>query len=164
GRPRPPRGGPGARAREPRAAPQRAARPRADARRLDLVHRRPPHRPLLRRGLRGQPPAHRPAPRRAPRARLRRPAPAGPGHPPAGGFEDSRSLTDLRRDANNELVSVDERRRAQVLLQRKLAEPFTNLALLLVAVPLALSYSRSRGVAFGVSLVVTLVWYLFYTF
>ena len=81
-----------------------------------------------------------------------------------GGFEDSRSLTDLRRDANNELVSVDERRQAQVLLQRKLAEPFTNLALLLVAVPLALSYSRSRGVAFGVSLVVTLVWYLFYTF
>jgi len=81
-----------------------------------------------------------------------------------GGFEDSRSLTELRRDAENALVSADERRQAQVLLQRKLAEPFTNLALLLVAVPLALSYSRSRGVAFGVSLVVTLVWYLFYTF
>src|SRR5690606_26399424 len=70
-----------------------------------------------------------------------------------GGFEDSRSLTELRRDAENALVSADERRQAQVLLQRKLAEPFTNLALLLVAVPLALSYSRSRGVAFGVSLV-----------
>lgn len=81
-----------------------------------------------------------------------------------GGFEDSRSLSELRRDAENDLISVSERRQAEVLYQRKLAEPFTNLVLLLVAVPLALSYSRSRGVAFGVSLVVTLIWYLFYTF
>lgn len=81
-----------------------------------------------------------------------------------GGFEDSRSITELRRDARNELVGLRERRQAQVLLQRKLSEPFTNLSLLLVAVPLALYYSRSRGVAFGVSLIVTLVWYLFYTF
>ena len=81
-----------------------------------------------------------------------------------GGFEDSRSLSELRRDARSQVLSVNERRQAQVLFQRRLAEPFTNLVLLLVAVPLALTYSRSRGVAFGVSLVVTLVWYLFYTF
>ncbi|HEX7000492.1 MAG TPA: LptF/LptG family permease [Trueperaceae bacterium] len=81
-----------------------------------------------------------------------------------GGFEDSRSLTELRRDAENEFLSASDRRQTRVLLQRKLAEPFTNLALLLVAVPLSLSYARTRGVAFGLSLVVTLVWYLFYTF
>ncbi len=81
-----------------------------------------------------------------------------------GGFEDSRSITDLRRDADNAFASADERRQAAVLMQRKLSEPFTNLALLLVAVPLSLAFARSRGVAFGISLVVTLVWYLFYTF
>ncbi len=81
-----------------------------------------------------------------------------------GGFEDSRSISDLRRDANNEFSSDDDRRKARVLLHRKLAEPFTNLALLLVAVPLSLMYARTRGVAFGLSLAVTLLWYLFFTF
>lgn len=81
-----------------------------------------------------------------------------------GGFEDSRSITDLRRDSKNTFVSADERRQSAVLMQRKISEPFTNLALLLVAVPLSLAYARSRGVAFGLSLIVTLVWYLFYTF
>lgn len=81
-----------------------------------------------------------------------------------GGFEDSRSISDLRRDSDNEFASDDERRKSRVLLQRKLAEPFTNLALLLVAVPLSLMYARTRGVAFGLSLGVTLLWYLFFTF
>src|SRR5690606_8297938 len=44
-----------------------------------------------------------------------------------GGFEDSRSISDLRRDTDNEFASEDERRKSRVLLQRKLAEPFTNL-------------------------------------
>jgi len=82
----------------------------------------------------------------------------------AGGFEDDRSITRLWRDASREGASATARRQASVLMQRKLAEPFTNLALLLVAVPLSLTYARTRGVAFGLSLVVTLVWYLFYTF
>lgn len=81
-----------------------------------------------------------------------------------GGFEDSRSISDLRRDSQNEFTSGDDRRKAQVLLQRKLAEPFTNLTLLLVAVPLSLMYAHTRGVAFGLSLAVTLLWYLFFTF
>jgi len=81
-----------------------------------------------------------------------------------GGFEDARSVTELWRDTQRQSTSATERRQAMVLFQRKLAEPFTNLALLLVAVPLSLSYARTRGVAFGLSLVVTLLWYLFFTF
>src|SRR5690606_38133754 len=81
-----------------------------------------------------------------------------------GGFEDARSITRLYEDSKRETVSAHERQRALVLFHRKLAEPFTNLALLLVAVPLSLAYARTRGVAFGLSLIVTLVWYMFYTF
>ncbi len=82
----------------------------------------------------------------------------------SGGFEDNRSITQLAGDARRESASATERRQASALMHRKLAEPFTNLALLLVAVPLSLTYARTRGVAFGLSLVVTLIWYLFYTF
>ncbi|MCC6310425.1 MAG: LptF/LptG family permease [Trueperaceae bacterium] len=82
----------------------------------------------------------------------------------AGGFEDYRSITQLWEDSHRAAASATERRRSAALMHRKLAEPFTNLALLLVAVPLSLTYARTRGVAFGLSLVVTLLWYLFYTF
>lgn len=81
-----------------------------------------------------------------------------------GGFEDARSITRLYTDSQNASVSASERRQTRVLFHRKLAEPFTNLALLLVAIPLSLKYARTRGVAFGMSLIVTLAWYLFYTF
>ena len=81
-----------------------------------------------------------------------------------GGFEDARSLSDLRASATDPDLPFGQRRFAAVLLQRKLAEGAANLALLLVAVPLSLSYARSRGVAFGLSLVVTLAWYLLLTF
>ena len=56
-----------------------------------------------------------------------------------------------------------DRRKAAVLFHRKIAEPFANFSLLLVAVPLSLLYASSRSVAFGLSLVVTLVWYLVFT-
>src|SRR5690606_1195352 len=78
--------------------------------------------------------------------------------------EDDRSITQLWRDSSRVGASATDRRQAAALMHRKLSEPFTNLALLLVAVPLSLTYARTRGVAFGLSLVVTLVWYLFYTF
>ncbi len=81
-----------------------------------------------------------------------------------GGFEDARSLLDLARDAGDAVLPYGQRRLAAVLLQRKLAESVANLTLLLVAVPLSLGYARSRGVAFGLSLVVTLAWYLLLTF
>ena len=80
-----------------------------------------------------------------------------------GGFEDSRSVRGAYEDARDPALSVGERRTAATLFHRKLAEPFANLTLLLVAVPLALLYARSRAVAFGLSLVVTLAWYLLLT-
>ena len=81
-----------------------------------------------------------------------------------GGFEDTRSISGAWHDAHDASLSYHDRRQAAVLFQRMLAEPFANLTLLLVAIPLALLYAGSRGVAFGLSLVVTLVWYVFLTF
>jgi len=82
----------------------------------------------------------------------------------AGGFEDPRSLTRLWRDARDGRLSAVDRREAAVLLHRKVAEAASNLALLLVAVPLSITFARSRSVAFGLALLVTLAWYLLYTF
>jgi lipopolysaccharide export system permease protein len=82
----------------------------------------------------------------------------------AGGFEDPRPVTRLWRDGRDPRLSAADRREATVLLHRKLAEPVSNLALLLVAVPLSISFARSRAVAFGLALLVTLAWYLLYTF
>jgi lipopolysaccharide export LptBFGC system permease protein LptF len=80
-----------------------------------------------------------------------------------GGFEDSRSMRQVRADALDPQLTIQERRNALVLFHRKLAEPFANITLLLVAIPLSLLYARSRSVAFGLSLVVTMVWYLLLT-
>jgi lipopolysaccharide export system permease protein len=80
-----------------------------------------------------------------------------------GGFEDTRSITGAYRAANDASTSASDRRNAAVLFHRKLAEPFASLVLLLVALPLSLTHARSRSVAFGLSLVVTLAWYLLLT-
>lgn len=82
----------------------------------------------------------------------------------SGGFEDARSVSRLHADANDAQRSASERREASVLLHRKVAEPVSNVVLLLVAVPLSITFARSRSVAFGLALVVTLAWYLLYTF
>ena len=81
-----------------------------------------------------------------------------------GGFEDARSLTRLAADADDPLLTLAQRRQSASLLHRKLAEPLANVTLLLVAIPLSITYARSRSVAFGLSLVVTLAWYLLLTF
>ncbi len=80
-----------------------------------------------------------------------------------GGFEDARSLTGLADAWRAAEAGDTERRTAGVLFMRRLAEPFANLVLLLVALPLSLGWARGRGVAFGLSLVVTLAWYLLST-
>ena len=80
-----------------------------------------------------------------------------------GGFEDPRSVSQAYRDARRTDLSWQDRRQAQVLFHRKLSEPLANLTLLLLAVPISILYARSRGVAFGLSLVVTLAWYLLLT-
>jgi lipopolysaccharide export system permease protein len=81
-----------------------------------------------------------------------------------GGFEDPVSLSGSWLASQDPEVSGAERRRMLVLFWRKVAEPFANLALLLLALPLAVRYARSRSIAFGLSLVVTLAWYLLLTF
>jgi lipopolysaccharide export system permease protein len=80
-----------------------------------------------------------------------------------GGFEDTRSIREAYRDSKDLSLNDTDRRKAAVLFHRKLAEPFANFSLLLVAVPLSLLYASSRSVAFGLSLLVTLVWYLLFT-
>ncbi|CAA9555581.1 MAG: Uncharacterized YjgP/YjgQ family permease DR1075 [uncultured Truepera sp.] len=80
-----------------------------------------------------------------------------------GGFEDARSISQARQDAYDAGLGVTERRAAAVLFHRKLAEPFANLTLLAVALPLAVLHARSRSVAFGLSLSVTLAWYVLLT-
>ncbi|HEX7003133.1 MAG TPA: LptF/LptG family permease [Trueperaceae bacterium] len=80
-----------------------------------------------------------------------------------GGFIDPRSISEVYADANDGALPVREQRSAAVLFHRMLAEPFASLVLLLVALPLSLTYARSRSVAFGLSLVVTLAWYLLLT-
>ncbi|MDR9391792.1 MAG: LptF/LptG family permease [Trueperaceae bacterium] len=80
-----------------------------------------------------------------------------------GGFEDDRSLSELARDWRGGAPDANARRTAGVTLMRRLAEPFANVVLLLVALPLSLGWVQGRGVAFGVSLVVTLAWYLLST-
>lgn len=81
-----------------------------------------------------------------------------------GGFEDDRSVTRLYQDMYNDALGATERRSSAILFHRKLSESFTNLALLFLAVPLSLRFARTRGIAFALSLVVTIVWYLFYAF
>ncbi len=80
-----------------------------------------------------------------------------------GGFEDSRSIRKAYNDANNELLKPKDRTQAAILFHKKLAEPLANIALLLLAIPLSLLYASNRGLAFGLSLIVTLVWYLIFT-
>lgn len=80
-----------------------------------------------------------------------------------GGFEDSRSIYKTYLDANNELLKPKDRKQAAILFHKKLAEPLANIALLLLAIPLSLLYASNRGLAFGLSLIVTLIWYLIFT-
>ena len=81
-----------------------------------------------------------------------------------GGFEDPRSISDARLDSIDPSMSAADRRAAQVLFHRKLAEPLANVVLVLASLPLAILFAHTRWVAFGLSLAVTLVWYLLLTF
>ncbi len=62
-----------------------------------------------------------------------------------GGFEDDRSLVELAAAWRDVAQGGSDRRTAGVVLMRRLAEPFANLVLLLVALPLALGVgARTR--------------------
>ncbi len=81
-----------------------------------------------------------------------------------GGFEDSSSVTGAFRAAADPELNQSERRRMLITFHRRLAEPFGSFALLLLALPLAARYSKSRGLAFGLAVLVTGAWYLLMTF
>jgi lipopolysaccharide export system permease protein len=80
-----------------------------------------------------------------------------------GSYEDGRSLPQLYADANNGSFSLSDRRQAAALFHRKLAEPVANLVLVLLALPVAIIYIRSKLVGFGLALAVALAWYLLLT-
>jgi lipopolysaccharide export system permease protein len=80
-----------------------------------------------------------------------------------GGFEDSRSITQLREDLVDPDRDYNDQRRALVLIHRKVAEAVANMALLVAALPLSILYGRSRSVAFGLSLILIISWYLLLT-
>lgn len=77
-----------------------------------------------------------------------------------GGFDDSRSISEVYDAIDDTDLSPKDRRLAAILFHRKLAESLGNFVLLLVAVPLALIFGHNRMIAFGLSLVVALIWYI----
>lgn len=81
----------------------------------------------------------------------------------AGGPQEVSSLTEAWSTSHDPQANADQRRTAALDFQRMLSEPLANLSLLLVAVPLALMYASTRGMAFGLALIVTLVWYVLLT-
>lgn len=75
-----------------------------------------------------------------------------------GGFEDTRSISALWHDYR--ASAGPGARQAGVLLAMRTAVPFASLVILLLAVPLAVSSTRSTGATFGMALLVTLAYYL----
>ena len=79
-----------------------------------------------------------------------------------GGFEDPNSISYWYR-AVQEAVTPQENREAQVMLHSLLAIPFANLLILFLAIPIAVQRAGSAGMAFGVSLILTLAYYALFT-
>jgi|GEM_PF-134036 len=75
---------------------------------------------------------------------------------------ESRSITQLWRVMHDPRETAVERRAARAELQRRIALPFGNLVLVLAALPFALRYGRTTGVAFGVALLIAISYYLTY--
>lgn len=79
-----------------------------------------------------------------------------------GGFEDPNSISYWYR-AVQEAVTPQENREARVMLHSLLAIPFANLLILFLAIPIAVQRAGSAGMAFGVSLILTLAYYALFT-
>lgn len=75
-------------------------------------------------------------------------------------YEDGRSLTSLWASAHNEYRTPVARFQDMVTFYRKLVEPIANIAILMVAVPLAVRYAGSTVLSFGLTLAVAVAWYL----
>lgn len=75
-------------------------------------------------------------------------------------YNDPRSLSEAWRVMNDPNAAPATRREAAVEAHTKLALPLANLILLLVGVPLAVNFGRNMGVAFGLTLLVTVAYFL----
>lgn len=75
-----------------------------------------------------------------------------------GGFDDTRSLSALWREYRQAGGLVA--RSPGVEFATRTAVPFANLVILLLALPLAASATRSTGVAFGLTFIVTIAYYV----
>ncbi len=75
---------------------------------------------------------------------------------------DNKSLSQLWQLIFSPASTPSDRFAARVELQRKLALPFGNLVLVLAALPFALRYGRTTGVALGVALIIAISYYVVY--
>ncbi|WP_027482073.1 LptF/LptG family permease [Deinococcus pimensis] len=75
---------------------------------------------------------------------------------------ERRSLSELWTVITDRSARPSERLGARIELNRKLALPFGNLVLVLAALPFALRFGRTTGVALGVALLITIAYYLVY--
>jgi lipopolysaccharide export system permease protein len=75
-------------------------------------------------------------------------------------YNDPRSLSEAWRVMNDPNSPPAIRREAAVEAHTKLALPLANLILLLVGVPLAVGLGRNMSVAFGITLLVTVVYFI----
>ena len=79
-----------------------------------------------------------------------------------GGFEDPNSISHWYQALRN-ATTPQESQEARVMLHSLLAIPFANLIVLFVAIPVAVQRSGSAGRAFGISLILTLLYYALFT-
>ncbi|HEX7003858.1 MAG TPA: LptF/LptG family permease [Trueperaceae bacterium] len=77
-----------------------------------------------------------------------------------GSYDSGRSILRLAEYAGNPNIPLLARYEAKVLMHRKLVEVVANVALLLLALPLTMTFVSSRTVALGLALIATLAWYL----
>ena len=75
---------------------------------------------------------------------------------------DNKSLSQLWAIIRSPASSPTDKLAARTELQRKLALPFGNLVLVLAALPFALRYGRTTGVALGVALLIAIAYYVVY--
>jgi lipopolysaccharide export system permease protein len=81
-----------------------------------------------------------------------------------GGFEDSRSLSQIYREWHEASLQPAKSREARdnaVQLGFKTALPFANLIILILVIPVAASSSRSTSMAMGLAVMIAILYYFF---
>ncbi len=75
-----------------------------------------------------------------------------------GGFEDSRSLSELY--AETVAPNTKNAKGSAAMLGYKSAMPFANLIILMLAIPIAAGGTRSSSLAFGLAVVIAIAYYI----